>query len=159
MKKLTDEEIRRNVKNTLIQLRIENELTQTEIGKIVGKSKTAVASWEQGQSSPDIQTLFKLADYYGKSIDYMYGLEQGQESNNCVDMKYTDDEKYPIELKVTRGEYRLILEMRGRTEIDHKTLEEMFNAIIEHKLKEKSLTLKGDEHMHFKITVDKFLNS
>lgn len=70
---MTDYEIRETVKNRLIALRIENDLTQTDVGKIVGKSKTTVATWEQGKSSPDIQTLYKLAQFYGKSLDYMFG--------------------------------------------------------------------------------------
>lgn len=160
MKNLTDEEIRRNVKNTLIQLRFEHKLTQTEVGKLVGKGKTAVTAWESGTSAPDIQTLYKLAKHYNKSIDYMYGLEEGQETNNLVEMKYTHDEQYPIEMKLTRGEYRLILELRGRKEIDHKTLEEMFNTILAHKQSENTLTLKdsNSQNMKFTISVNEFLN-
>lgn len=68
-----NEEMRDKIRRILINCRIEKELTQTEVGKVVGKSKNAVASWEQGLSLPDIVTLYKLATYYGKSIDYMYG--------------------------------------------------------------------------------------
>lgn len=68
-----DEKLKNRIRNILIKCRTERELTQTDIGKIVGKSKTAVASWEQGLSMPDVVTLFKLAQYYGKTIEYMYG--------------------------------------------------------------------------------------
>lgn len=68
-----DYEIRQRIKDTLIELRIERQLTQTEVGKICGKSKNAVASWEQGLSMPDVATLHRLATYYQKSMDYMYG--------------------------------------------------------------------------------------
>lgn len=68
-----DYEIRQRIKDTLIELRIECQLTQTEVGKICGKSKNAVASWEQGLSMPDVATLHRLATYYQKSMDYMYG--------------------------------------------------------------------------------------
>ena len=67
--------IRTNVRNHLIELRIERGLTQTDVGKIVGKSKNAVGSWEQGLSLPDIQTLYRLSLYYRKSLEYMCGLE------------------------------------------------------------------------------------
>lgn len=65
--------IREKIKNTLIELRTQHELTQTDVGKIVGKSKNAVASWEQGLSLPDVATLHRLAVYYQKTMDYMYG--------------------------------------------------------------------------------------
>lgn len=68
-----DYDIKTKIRNTLIELRIESNLTQTEVGKIVGKSKNAVASWEQGLSMPDVETLHRLAVYYQKTMDYMYG--------------------------------------------------------------------------------------
>jgi transcriptional regulator with XRE-family HTH domain len=70
-----DELIKSKIRKTLIDCRIEKGLTQTDVGKIVGKSKTAVASWEQGLSMPDISTLYRLARYYEKTISYMYGEE------------------------------------------------------------------------------------
>ena len=70
-------ELRDKIRVILIELRTSNQLTQTEVGKIVGKSKTAVASWEQGLSLPDAVTLHKLATYYGKTMDYMYGIGRG----------------------------------------------------------------------------------
>ena len=68
-----DYDIKTKIRNTLIELRAESNLTQTEVGKIVGKSKNAVASWEQGLSMPDVETLHRLAVYYQKTMDYMYG--------------------------------------------------------------------------------------
>lgn len=69
----TNEEIKRRIRHILVQLRTDHELTQTDVGKIVGKTKTAVASWEQGISMPDIVTLYVLANYYNKPIEYMFG--------------------------------------------------------------------------------------
>lgn len=70
---MNTEDIKNRVRRTLVQLRIEHELTQTDVGNIVGKGKTAVASWEQGISMPDVATLYVLANYYNKPIQYMYG--------------------------------------------------------------------------------------
>lgn len=68
------------VRGILVDLRTKRNLTQTELGKVVGKSKTAVASWEQGLSMPDVATLYQLAQYYGKSMNFMCG-ESGQDDN------------------------------------------------------------------------------
>lgn len=70
-----NKEMRDRVRRILIELRTENELTQSEVGDLVGKSKTAVASWEQGLSLPDVVTLYKLARHYNKTMNYMYGEE------------------------------------------------------------------------------------
>ena len=71
-----DDELREKIRNILIELRKEKGLTQTEVGKVVGKSLTAVASWEQGLSLPDLSTLYKLSKFYGKPIAYMFGEEK-----------------------------------------------------------------------------------
>lgn len=70
---MRDIDIKDAIRQTLIELRTERNMTQTDVGKIVGKSKTAVASWEQGKSMPDAETLWRLSRYYEKTIDYMYG--------------------------------------------------------------------------------------
>lgn len=70
-----NKEMRDKIRRTLIELRIENGLTQSEVGILVGKSSNAVASWEQGLSLPDVVTLYKLARHYNKTMDYMYGEE------------------------------------------------------------------------------------
>lgn len=70
-----DDELRQKIRNILIELRKEKGLTQTEVGDAVGKSLTAVASWEQGLSLPDLSTLYKLSKFYDKPIAYMFGEE------------------------------------------------------------------------------------
>lgn len=156
MNYFSDDEVRKNVRARLIELRKANNLTQTEVGNIVKKSKTAVASWEQGLSIPDVETLFELSRYYGKTISYMYGYPEEQTSNDFVDMEYSHDPEYPIDIKVTRGEYKLILELRERKEIDVATLEEMFNTILQYKQQDEDFKLL-DKHMKFRITAKEFL--
>ena len=68
-----DYEIRESIRNTLIECRQEKGVSQAEVGRAVGKSKTAVASWEQGLSLPDVATLYRLSTYYKKTIGFMYG--------------------------------------------------------------------------------------
>lgn len=68
--------VKTKVMEALIECRKERGLTQTEVGEIVGKKKTTVASWEQGKSSPDIATLARLAAYYKKTISYFFGEEE-----------------------------------------------------------------------------------
>jgi transcriptional regulator with XRE-family HTH domain len=76
MKNEVDLILRNRIKDILIECRTEKDVTQTEVGKAVGKSKNAVASWEQGLSLPDIVTLHRLAKYYGKTLAQMYGDEK-----------------------------------------------------------------------------------
>ena len=73
---MKDQGLREIIRQRLIECRRENGLTQTEVGHIIGKEKTTVATWEQGRSMPDVETLYRLAAYYHKTIGYMYGDEE-----------------------------------------------------------------------------------
>lgn len=55
-----------NIKN----LRIEYNLTQTELGKIAGVSGKAIWTWENGLAEPRMGAIQKIADYFNikKSI-------------------------------------------------------------------------------------------
>lgn len=66
------EMIKEVIRKNLIKLRAEKGVTQTDVGLATGKSKNAVASWEQGLSLPDAPTLYLLSKYYNKSMDYFY---------------------------------------------------------------------------------------
>ena len=68
-----DFEIRDRVTTILIECRKERALSQKELAAAIGSKETTVASWEQGKSLPSIDMLYRLAKYYGKTMDYMYG--------------------------------------------------------------------------------------
>jgi len=80
--------IRDNIRETLIKCRTEKGISQAELSKVIGVPTPTIASWEQGVSLPNLQTLYKLAKFYLKSMDYMYGEEK------------TDDE--PIQEKIEK---------------------------------------------------------
>lgn len=65
--------IRTNVMEVLIECRKEKGITQADLAKSLNLKPTTVASWEQGKSLPSIQMLYRLAQYYNKTIGYMYG--------------------------------------------------------------------------------------
>ncbi len=54
-------------------LRKEQELMQDDLAKILGCTQRKVSYLERGVSEPDLQTLIKLADFFGVSIDYLCG--------------------------------------------------------------------------------------
>lgn len=44
-------------------------LTQEEIAEKLGVTRQAVAKWERGETSPDIEYCVMLAELYGTSVD------------------------------------------------------------------------------------------
>ena len=52
-----------------------NNLTQEELSKQLGGSKSVVSNYENGISTPDIYTLVKLADIFDITLDELVGRE------------------------------------------------------------------------------------
>lgn len=55
----------------LKELRIKNKLTQVECSKILNLENITYNRYELGKRQPDIDTLKRIADYYGVSLDYL----------------------------------------------------------------------------------------
>lgn len=77
----------------LKNLRINNHLTQAQVGKIVNKGESTVRMWELRGSEPDYETINLLANYFNVSVDYLLGREQ----KPLLDEVELND-KYPIPL-------------------------------------------------------------
>ena len=58
------------IAKNLSELRRKNKLTQLEVAEKLNYSDKAVSKWEQGESLPGIEVLYKLAKLYGVSMDY-----------------------------------------------------------------------------------------
>lgn len=63
---------------TLKLLRKGKELTQSQFAKEFGISSGAIAMWETGKRQPDGETLMRLADFFGVTVDYLLGRESRQ---------------------------------------------------------------------------------
>lgn len=59
--------------NRLRELRIEKELLQSDIAKLINKSERTVGFYETGQRDMNTETLSILADFFNVSIDYLLG--------------------------------------------------------------------------------------
>lgn len=63
--------VKANFGKNLKALRVMAGETQTELGEVVGVSKTAIANYEQGTRAPDLEALKEMAAHYGVSVDYL----------------------------------------------------------------------------------------
>lgn len=48
-------------------------ISQMEFSKIIGVSQQTIGSWETGRTSPDIEMIKKLAQYFNVTTDYLLG--------------------------------------------------------------------------------------
>lgn len=63
------EDIRLILADNLTKLRKKHMLTQVELAHQLGFSDKSISKWEQGDTIPDIETIKKIADLYGVSVD------------------------------------------------------------------------------------------
>lgn len=63
------------MKNNIKILRENRNLTQKDCADIFGVTLRAWQTYEQGVSDPKYETLCKIADYFGVTIDYLLGRE------------------------------------------------------------------------------------
>lgn len=57
-------------------LRIDNGKTQKEVAEILGRTQQIIGHWETGYSQPDANTLFKLCEIYGTTVDEAFGFKR-----------------------------------------------------------------------------------
>ena len=62
----------------LVQLRKLNQMTQEDVAEKVGVSRQAVAKWESGETSPDINACVVLAEIFGVSLDDLVNWENDE---------------------------------------------------------------------------------
>lgn len=62
-------------KTRLKELRMENNESQQDLGRVLNMSKMAISHWEAGHSEPSISQLISIANHFEVTIDYLVGKE------------------------------------------------------------------------------------
>lgn len=61
----------------ILALRISRQMSQADLGKVVGVSRQAVHQWERGLSLPQIHHLQEMARFFGVSLSFILGGSNG----------------------------------------------------------------------------------
>jgi len=59
------------VAKNLVLLRKANNLTQSAVANELNYSDKSVSKWERGEALPDLETLVRLASFYGVTLDFL----------------------------------------------------------------------------------------
>jgi len=54
-------------------LRLKKGLKQGEFAEAMGVQQSTVSNWETGRYEPDIETMRRIASFFGVSVDYLLG--------------------------------------------------------------------------------------
>ena len=89
------------MKNRLRELRKQINKNQTQMGKMLGVAQNTISCWENGVVDIDTESLKKLADYFGCTVDYILYREE----TNLLPLRETlsAGSKIPVLGKVPAG--------------------------------------------------------
>lgn len=73
-----------NIGTNIYTLRKEKKITQAQLAEKLGVSEQAISKWENNQCAPDVSLFPIIADYFGVSIDRLFGYHMNS---------YTDEVK------------------------------------------------------------------
>ena len=78
------EELRKVIGENLAELRKEKKLTQIELAEHFNYSDKTISKWEKGDILPDIETLYRLCEFYGVTLDYLTHEGDKTEKNEFI---------------------------------------------------------------------------
>lgn len=91
-----------NFKDTIKNLRTSNNLTQTDLAKLLGVTKSAISAYETGERQPSHDAIVKMADYFNVTIDYIYG-NRKMPGGAFLEVTYVSEENRLILIKLIRA--------------------------------------------------------
>lgn len=76
--KFKETAIRETIRLNIVKKRNELGMTQTDLANAVGLKKNTVGSWEQGYSTPDIDTIVVLLKIFNMDFYEFTGIDKNQ---------------------------------------------------------------------------------
>lgn len=70
-------------KKRMYELRIDNDLRQEDVAKVLNTTKQNYGMYEKGKRKISVEDLIKLSKYYNVSVDYILGLTDEPEQRNA----------------------------------------------------------------------------
>ena len=93
------------------QLLEKKGVTPYQVSKATGVAQSSLSDWKNGKSKPKFDTMKKIADYFGVTVDYLLGEEK--DSTEKPDITYNDFTyaMYNHSGDLTDEEKKMLLEM------------------------------------------------
>ena len=64
------------ISDKIREIRNQNGMTQTDLGKRLSVTRASVNAWEMGISVPSVQLLVEMSKLFKVTVDYLLDLEQ-----------------------------------------------------------------------------------
>ena len=99
---------------TLIE---ESRKSHAEIGQYFGVSRQGVGKWVNGETTPDVETIVNIAEYFRVSTDYLLGKTEIKSSDTTIQAvcEYTGLSEKAINKIIQKGRDDLIESLDDET--------------------------------------------
>lgn len=85
-------------------------MSQEKVAELVGVSRQAVTKWEANQSAPNTENLFKLAEIFGTTVDFLLASREAENSPaEQISYLYKMEEEKKAKARQTRLRSNLLL--------------------------------------------------
>ena len=85
------------------EARLQAGLTTVQLAQKMGLTQAAVSQWESGKKVPGIETISRLADLYGVTVDNLLGRDTGPGNVGCYLQKNWTPLPYPFSMVSPSG--------------------------------------------------------
>ena len=113
-KAFTLKEIKEVFNVRIKELRKQKNISQTELGNILGVTRSTICQYEQGRRQPDNASLVKIADFFEVTVDYLLGREERIPTLSNTTEYESEEEKQLLSLI---------------TQMTHEEVEELSNFV------------------------------
>ncbi len=75
------------MQNRIRELRKQHKITMKQLGEVIGVAESTISQYETGKREPDNETLLRLGEYFGVSVDYLLGAAVQKETPPALTKK------------------------------------------------------------------------
>ena len=69
-------DMNKTINQRIKEIRLENNLNQSDFGKSLSVSQDTISLWEIGKSTPSAELIIEICNKYNVSADYLLGLKE-----------------------------------------------------------------------------------
>lgn len=125
-----------NLGEKIKNIRIANNLKQSELAKMLFVSEKTISSWENNRTVPDLNMIYKISDYFKKSFYCLINDELDTENTNEIEIK----------LKVNEEEYSRILNIIKNNSVNKRNVNQIdtYYTLTNKKLNQEWLRIRNE---------------
>ena len=118
------------MRNRIRELRKAKGITMKQLGAVLGLAESTISQYETGKRDPDFDTISKIADYFGVSLEYLLNLDSDNEkpSIQAVDLFEGIGGKDPLG-NLSKVDLSFYSDYAALSEADKETIRMMVNIM------------------------------